>query len=325
MYFILIHFTCSIIQNAADLWIYYIFAGCCIYWMIRFTSKIASTCKAFGFSSSFSQRVLLKCVISLSLFGFFWLIGCISALIHLKNASVLVWDKLYMLLGASHCFWFPLSLLISSSSKEASDIEEGLIQTFWFFIVLIFREDIAPASKSGSDYAVFIETFNCGEKYLAEIDLKNTVPLQKDIYIFSLQECFKPDKSLKAISNYLNTNNEYSIQSQSIGSNWKFLGYHGTITVIVAVRRMILCAFNPSLNNTVYEGFNLGFTRLGNKGSAAISIRLPNYSILAIACHFSSDLKVLDGVYHVSHRVSPILKSEFRMLVKPSNHSLLSG
>ena len=152
-------------------------------------------------------------------------------------------------------------------------------------------EDITAASKSSRDYTLFVQTFNCGEKYLTELDMTNNVPLDKDIYIFSLQECFKPDKSVKAVSSFLKSQ-EYVIYSKSIGCNWKIVGYHGTITAIVAVRKSIVCTFHPDSNTTVYEGFNLGFTRLGNKGSAAVSLRLPNYSLLVIASHYSSDLKV---------------------------------
>ena len=157
----------------------------------------------------------------------------------------------------------------------------------------MYREDIGKTAGFGRDYSLFIQTFNCGEKYLSEIDLTNNIPFDKDIYIFSLQECFYPEKSIKAITSYLNKNGEYTLQTQSIGCNWKIVGYHGTITVIALVRTSILCSFNPILNRSVYEGFNLGFTRLGNKGSAAISIRLPNYLLLVIASHYSSDLKVI--------------------------------
>lgn len=173
-------------------------------------------------------------------------------------------------------------------------LKKVLLISFICYDYYISREEVKKGPTSGNDYSIFIETFNCGEKNLNEMDFQNIVPLNQDIYIFSLQECMKVKRSLKAISRYLNSSNEYTIQMQSIGSDFKLVGYHGVISIIVAVRTSILCSFNPSLDNTVYEGFNLYCTRLGNKGAAAISIRLPHYSLLAIASHFSSDLKVLN-------------------------------
>lgn len=131
------------------------------------------------------------------------------------------------------------------------------------------------------------------------MDMLNNVPADKDIYVFSLQECLKPAKSVKAVAAFLK-NQEYTILTKSIGCSWKLVGYHGSITAIVAVRTSLLYTFNPISNSTVYEGFNLGFTRLGNKGSAAVSIRLPNYTLLVIANHYSSDLKVhVRRIHHV--------------------------
>lgn len=182
---------------------------------------------------------------------------------------------------------------IQEEERHSRDITSEVSFNEWFSWN---REEQLVSISTSQDLSLFIETFNCGEKYLTTIDLQTNVPLNKDIYIFSLQECLHPTKSIKAIQQYLNTNHDYLIQSQSIGCNWKILGYHGTITIIVAVKKTVVEAFNPSTQNTVYEGFNLGCCRLGNKGGAAISLRFPSYSLLVVACHFSSDLKVFPSI-----------------------------
>lgn len=189
----------------------------------------------------------------------------------------------------------------------------------------MYRDEQNVAMTASQDLSVFIETFNCGEKFITKMDLENIVPLNKDLYIFSLQECLHPKKSIKAISEYLNSNKDYLIQEKSIGNNWKFLGYHGTITVVVAVKKAVVESLNPSTQNTVYEGFNLGCCHLGNKGGVAISLRFPSYSLLVVACHFSSDLKVFPFHRHSIHRVNHTQINEIEMLSKSYNHYRLNG
>ena len=124
-------------------------------------------------------------------------------------------------------------------------------------------------------------------------DLIHHVPEGKDIYLFSLQECISPTKSIKAINEFVNSKKqEYFIQSESIGSRLKILGYHGTITIVAAVRKSIASPFTVIAPSTVYEGFNLGICRLGYKGSVCISLRFGHHSLLFVGSHFASDLKV---------------------------------
>ena len=143
------------------------------------------------------------------------------------------------------------------------------------------------------DVSVFVETFNCGEKWITDVDLNHYVPKGKDIYVFSLQECMKANASVNAIRHYLASDeNDYQIELQSIGGTVKLLGYHGTITVIVAVKKSVVNRFNPSVPYRVCEGFGFRSFRFGNKGSVAIQLRLANQTLLVIASHFASDLKV---------------------------------
>lgn len=142
------------------------------------------------------------------------------------------------------------------------------------------------------DLSVFVFSFNCGEKAISEIDLKNGIPENKDIYIFSLQECMNTRKSIKAITKTLNPTNEYVIEWHAIGSRLRLLGFHGDISIITLVKHTILERFSVCTGSEVCRGFDLGVCRLGNKGSAAVSLRIGNKSILAIAVHFASDLKV---------------------------------
>ena len=143
------------------------------------------------------------------------------------------------------------------------------------------------------DMSVFVESFNCGEKWLADMDLRNYVPKDKDIYVFSLQECMKPEVSISAIRKLVDSfDDSYLLKHNSIGGRAKLLGYHGTITVIVVVRKSIIHRFIPSIPSQVYEGFGFSTFRCGNKGSVAVRLRLANQTLLVVASHFSSDLKV---------------------------------
>lgn len=145
------------------------------------------------------------------------------------------------------------------------------------------------------ELSLFVFSFNCGEKSITEIDLKNGIPENKDIYIFSLQECMNTRGSMKAISNTLNRGDEYVVEWHAIGSRLRWLGFHGDISIIVFVRKSVLERFSLCTGSEVCRGFNLGVCKLGNKGSVGVTIRIGNTSILAIAVHFASDLKVLAG------------------------------
>ena len=141
--------------------------------------------------------------------------------------------------------------------------------------------------------SIIVHSFNCGEKYLSLMDLTNLLPEGKDVYLFSLQECMSPAKSIQAVNEFVNSKSqEYFIRSESIGSRLKILGYHGTITVVAAVRKSIASDFTVLSPSTVYEGFNLGVCRLGNKGSVGISLRFGRHSLLFVGSHFASDLRV---------------------------------
>lgn len=143
------------------------------------------------------------------------------------------------------------------------------------------------------DLSILVHSFNCGEKFLSFSDLVRYVPEGKDVYLFSLQECMSPAKSIQAIDEFVNSKKqEYWIQSESIGSRLKILGYHGMITVVAAVRKSIVSPFSNLSPSTVYEGLNLGICRLGNKGSVGISLRFGRHSLLFVGSHFASDLKV---------------------------------
>ena len=153
------------------------------------------------------------------------------------------------------------------------------------------RSDI-DVKISPQDLSVFVFSFNCGEKSISEIDLKNGIPENRDLYIFSLQECLNTRKSIKAITKTLNHNNEYVVEWHSIGSRLRLLGFHGDISIITLVRSTVLERFSLCTGSEVCRGFNVGVCKLGNKGSAAVALRIGNKTLLAIAVHFASDLKV---------------------------------
>ena len=117
-------------QTPIDLWVYYIFSGCCIYKMVMYTLQLSSSCKDFNFSSSFSKQLLLKCYIPLCSFCLFWLFGCISSLLHFKSSAISTLDTFTMLFGMSFYFLFSLSYIRIQSNKKNNDIEDGLIEKY---------------------------------------------------------------------------------------------------------------------------------------------------------------------------------------------------
>ena len=158
-------------------------------------------------------------------------------------------------------------------------------------MTLIGRCDV-PIPAVMRDISIFVESYNCGEKWLTEIDVRNVIPEGKDVYIISLQECMNSSKSVSSLLSLLSPNGEYVVETYSIGSYWRWLGFHGNVTIIALVRKSILNNFCLRPGSKARMGLNLGVCRLGNKGSVAITMRIGGQVIMAIAAHFSSDLKV---------------------------------
>ena len=144
-----------------------------------------------------------------------------------------------------------------------------------------------------TDIHLFTYSFNCGSKYLSLIDLRNLIPEGKDVYLFALQECKSPAKSIQAINDFLNsTTSNYIIHEQSIGSSFTWLGYHGTITMIVAVKAHLVSPLSFACCPSLGMGLNIRVCRLGNKGSVGIWLRFAHHSLFFVSNHFASDLNV---------------------------------
>ena len=144
-----------------------------------------------------------------------------------------------------------------------------------------------------TDIHIFTYSFNCGSKYISLIDLRNLIPEGKDVYLFALQECKSPAKSIQAINDFLNSaHSNYFIHEQSIGSSFTWLGYHGMITMIVAVKTHLVSPLSFACHPSLGMGLDLRVCRLGNKGSVGVWLQFAHHSLFFVSNHFASDLNV---------------------------------
>lgn len=291
----------SFVQSAGDFWLYHFLSFVLVLYILKAFLQMIRSLKERGYTQSYIRLLVRKPTLFLDVVVLYWLCGILAACSNLSNPqSETLWDAVFAFVSMTLCFWIDvvdsLPMHVHSSS-----LQQPLLEQSASILHVTRRSELAVNPCESKDLSVFVESFNCGEKWITDVDLRNYVPKDKDIYVFSLQECMKPESSISAIRKLLDAfDDSYLLKHQSIGGKAKLLGYHGTITVIVAVRKSVIHNFIPSTPSQVYEGFGFSTFRCGNKGSVAVRLRLANQTLLVIASHFSSDLKVCQ--MHCSQR-----------------------
>lgn len=291
----------SFVQSAGDFWLYHFLSFVLVLYILKAFLQLNRSLKERGYTQSYIRLLVRKPTLFLNVVVLYWLCGILAACSNLSNPqSETLWDAVFAFVSMTLCFWIDvvdsLPMHVHSSS-----LQQPLLEQSASILHVTRRSELAVNPCESKDLSVFVESFNCGEKWITDVDLRNYVPKDKDIYVFSLQECMKPESSISAIRKLLDAfDDSYLLKHQSIGGKAKLLGYHGTITVIVAVRKSVIHNFIPSTPSQVYEGFGFSTFRCGNKGSVAVRLRLANQTLLVIASHFSSDLKVCQ--MHCSQR-----------------------
>uniref|UniRef100_A0AAV1T051 G-protein coupled receptors family 1 profile domain-containing protein n=1 Tax=Peronospora matthiolae TaxID=2874970 RepID=A0AAV1T051_9STRA len=149
--------------------------------------------------------------------------------------------------------------------------------------------------------AIFASTFNMGEKDVLDSELRQWIPLRKDVYVFGVQECMNlADLQMKILRHLLSgSSSKYVHYSREIGKRATALGYHGYIALCIFVRSSAVASgrfriiHGQRRNRNAQEVFRgkslLLFGRASNKGAVGMSFRFDGTSFAFVTCHLASD------------------------------------
>ena len=164
-------------------------------------------------------------------------------------------------------------------------------------------EPTPQAPPSLPPLSVFVSTWNMGEGALTQEALKAWIPLGRDVYAVSVQECLAPEALREAVASRLGE--EYIPLDHGIGNANTSLGFHGFIYVAVFVHQRLVAngvaLVSAATRREVRLGRNLVVTRAANKGAVAVilPLRVPDSSgqltrlssLVFVGCHLASDSK----------------------------------
>ena len=157
---------------------------------------------------------------------------------------------------------------------------------------------------------IFVSTFNMGEARITPAQLDKWIPLGHDVYVIGLQECLHLADTRSLICQHLEggrprpaatraacKKSTFHQFNREIGSKNKSLGYHGHIAITVFIRSSDVDSgafyMPPVVQQEVNVGKSLVLGRASNKGAVGFAFRYYDTSFAFVACHLSSDPKVL--------------------------------
>ncbi|KAG1711041.1 hypothetical protein DVH05_028593 [Phytophthora capsici] len=158
-----------------------------------------------------------------------------------------------------------------------------------------------PAPIEPKKIAIFASTFNMGEKDVNESELREWIPLGKDVYVIGVQECMDlMDLQIKILRHLVSgSTGKYVHYSREIGKRATALGYHGYIALCIFVRATAVASgrfrmpHRQSSTKNAQEVFRgkslLLFGRASNKGAVGMSFRFDETSFAFVTCHLASD------------------------------------